>query len=107
MKPSMHTFTLDAVLAAAKEISAERHLVRTTIDESGDYPSYQYDVCEIWPYGPHTVGSADNPNYALIFAGALMLANEVERLRGEVMAARADAEAVKLAARREEEGNDR
>jgi len=102
MKHDMQTFTLDDVLAAAKEILAKQHIVRTTVDESGDYPSYQYEICEVWSYGPRTIGSADIPAYALLFAGSTMLASEVERLKSEVMAARADAEASKMQSARGE-----
>jgi hypothetical protein len=48
--------------------------VRTTVDDSGDYPFPTYDIISIFPWGPQGLGTADqNPYNAKLFAGSSRL----------------------------------
>lgn len=73
----------------AANINGGEWCVRKTVDESGDRPFPTYDILSVHSYGPEGIGTAyQNPYNAILFSGAKLLAEEVKRLRAEVLGLR-------------------
>lgn len=78
--------SIDDILDAYAKSFPGEWAVRKTVDDSGDYEFPTYDIVSIMPYGPRQIGTAfQEPYNAIMFAGAKQLAEEVKRLRAEVL----------------------
>lgn len=82
-------FTIDQILDASNDATSGDWFVRKTVDTSGDYDFPTYDILSLHHYGPEGIGTAhQNPYNAILFSGAKLLAEEVKRLRAEVIGLR-------------------